>query len=91
MANAAAVVAAEHDLVLTVSVSAVPEKQRVSMLWLEWVIASGRIVPYQARGSVACRPFPFPLPLPGMSDIRCVLLLPCTHHVEPALCITGLT
>lgn len=52
-------------------VSSVPEKQRVSMLWLEWVIQSGRMIPFQPRGSVACRPFPFALPLPGMSDIRC--------------------
>lgn len=49
---------------------AVPEKQRVSMLWLEWVIQSGQIIPYQPRGSVACRPFPYALPLPGMADIR---------------------
>ncbi|DBA89074.1 hypothetical protein WJX77_001689 [Trebouxia sp. C0004] len=50
--------------------TSVPEKQRVSMLWLEWVIQSGQIIPYQPRGSVACRPFPYSLPLPGMTDIR---------------------
>ncbi|KAL3155606.1 hypothetical protein ABBQ38_010860 [Trebouxia sp. C0009 RCD-2024] len=50
--------------------TSVPEKHRVSMLWLEWVIQSGRIIDFQHRGSVACRPFPFALPLPGMSDIR---------------------
>ncbi len=49
---------------------AVPEKQRVSMLWLEWVIQSGSIIPYQPRGSVACRPFPYSLPLSGMTNIR---------------------
>ena len=54
---------------------AVPEKQRVSMLWLEWVTESGRIIPYQQRGSVACRPFPYTLPLPGMSNIRCMSYL----------------
>ncbi|KAL0048805.1 hypothetical protein WJX82_011551 [Trebouxia sp. C0006] len=50
--------------------TSVPEKQRVSMLWLEWVIQSGSIIPYQPRGSVACRPFPYSLPLPGMTNIR---------------------
>ena len=40
------------------------------MLWLEWVIQSGRMIDFQVRGSVACRPFPFALPLSGMSNIR---------------------
>ena len=50
---------------------AVPEKNRVSMLWLEWVIQAGRIIDFRQRGSVACRPFPYALPLDGMSNIRC--------------------
>lgn len=41
------------------------------MLWLEWVIQSGRMIDFQLRGSVACRPFPFALPLPGLANIRC--------------------
>lgn len=40
------------------------------MLWLEWVGETGSFIPYQERGSVACRPFPFPLPMPGMSDVK---------------------
>lgn len=49
---------------------AVPERHRVSMLWLEWVGETGTFIPYQPRGSVACRPFPFPLPMPGMANVK---------------------
>ena len=49
---------------------AVAENNRVSMLWLEWVVQSGCIIDFRQRGSVACRPFPYALPLDGMSDIR---------------------
>ena len=50
--------------------AAVPEKMRVTMVWLEWTATTGQHKPHLPPAYMACRPLQHPVPIASTDTLR---------------------